>query len=129
MLLPISCFADGYLLARVFKDFNMDKMDEKAYKGATHQPNRAHNIIIYAGDAHADNYRNFLSYIGFTEIDSLGIDLEKPNPYAHIPNMPRNCLDMRNINQPFFSYNRFDESSFDAIKQSIGRLPATIRYD
>ena len=129
MLLPISCFADGYLLARVFKDFNMSEMDEKAYKGATHQPNRAHNIIIYAGDAHANKYRNFLSYIGFTEIDSYGIDLEKPNPYVDIPNMPINCLDMRNIKQPFFSYNRFDESSFDAIKQSIGRLPATIRYD
>jgi hypothetical protein len=129
MLLLISCFADAYLLARVFKNFNMSEMEEKAYKGATHQPNRAHNIIIYAGDAHADNYREFLSYIGFTEIDSLGIDLEKPNPYVHIPNMPRNCLDMRNIKQPFFSYNRFDKSSFDAIKQSIGRLPATIQYD
>jgi len=129
MLSPISCFADAYLLARVFKNFNMDEMEEKAYKGATHQPNRAHNIIIYAGDAHADNYRNFLSYIGFTEIDSLGIDLKKPNPYVHIPNMPRNCLDMRNIKQPFFSYKRYDQSSFDAIKQSIRRLPATIRYD
>jgi len=126
-LLPISCFADAYLLARVFKNFNMDKMDEKAYKGATHQPKRAHNIIIYAGDAHCHNYRNFLSYIGFTEIDSTGINLQNPDPYSD--NIPNNCLDMRNIQQPFFSYNRFDESSFDAIKQSIGRLPATIRYD
>ena len=130
MTSTISCFADAYLLARVFKDFNLSEMDEKAYKGATHQPNRAHNIIIYAGDTHADNYRNFLSYVGFTEIDSSGIDLQKPNPhpYAHIPNTPRNCLDMRSIKQPFFSYKRYDERSFDVIKKS-NRPPATIQYN
>jgi hypothetical protein len=111
------CFADAYLLARVFKDFNMSEMDEKAYKGATHQPKRAHNIIIYAGDVHADNYRNFLSFVGFTEIDSYGIDLDNPNPYLSIPNMPRNCLDMRNIKQTFFSYKRYNLSSFNVIKQ------------
>lgn len=128
MSMPISCFADAYLLARVFKDFNMDEMEEKAYKGATHQPKRAHNIIIYAGDAHSNNYREFLSYIGFTEIDSSGIDLEKPNPYVHLFDKPKNCLDMRNIQQPFFSYKRYDESSFDVIHKS-NRLPATIDYD
>ena len=116
MISTISFFADAYLLARVFKDFNMD---EKAYKGATHQPKRAHNVIIYAGEDHSDSYRNFLSYIGFTEIDSSGIDLDNPNPHPslHIPNMPRNCLDMRNIKQPFFSYNRYNLSSFDAVKK------------
>jgi hypothetical protein len=96
----------------------MDEIEKKAYKGATHQPKRAHNIIIYAGDVHADNYRNFLSLVGFTEIDSSGIDLDNPNPYLSIPNMPRNCLDMRNIKQPFFSYKRYDPSSFNVIKQS-----------
>ena len=130
LISTIAYFADAYLLARVFKDFNLSEMDEKAYKGATHQPNRAHNIIIYAGDIHADNYRNFLSYVGFTEIDSSGIDLQKPNPhpYAHIPNTPRNCLDMRNIKQPFISYKRYDERSFDVIKKS-NRTPATIPYN
>ena len=125
MISTISFFTDVYLLARVFKDFNMDDMEEKAYKGATHQPNRAHNIIIYAGEDHSDNYRNFLSYIGFTEIDSSGIDLDNPNPHPslHIPTIPRNCLDMRHINQPFFSYNRYNLSSFDAVKKQY-RLPA-----
>jgi len=42
--------------------------------------------------------------------------------------MPRNCLDMRNIKQPFFSYNRFDESRFDAIKKQYRQAP-TIKYD
>jgi hypothetical protein len=123
----IACFADAYLLARVFKDFNMDEIEKKAYKGATHQPKRAHNIIIYAGNAHSDNYRDFLSYIGFTEIDSTGIDLQ--NPYLYLPDKPKNCLDMRNIKQPFFSYKRYDESTFKVIKQSNRiRIPAIIKY-
>jgi len=129
-LFVISCFADAYLLARIFKDFNMDKIDEKAYKGATNQPKRAHNIIIYAGDAHSHNYREFLSYIGFTEIDSTGINLDNPDPYLpSIPNKPKNCLDMRNIQQPFFSYKRYDESTFNVIKQSNRILKAIIKYD
>ena len=128
MFLPISCFADAYLLARVFKDFNLSEMDKKAYKGATHQPNRAHNIIIYAGEAHAHNYREFLSYVGFTEIDSSGIDLKYPDPYLHLSDKPENCLDMRNIKQPFFSYKRYDKSSFKVIKNSNRLLPATIPY-
>jgi hypothetical protein len=128
MIEPLSFFADAYLLARVFKDFDMTKM---AYKGAaTHQPKRAHNIIIYAGDAHAHNYRNFLSYVGFTEIDSSGINLQNPYPYpsSTISSMPEFCLDMRSINQPFFSYKRYDQSSFDVIKKS-NRPPASIPYD
>ena len=128
IFLPISCFADAYLLARVFKDFNLSEMDEKAYKGATHQPNRAHNIIIYTGEGHAHNYREFLSYVGFTEIDSSGIDLKYPAPYLHLFDKPENCLDMRNIKQPFFSYKRYDERSFDVIKKS-NRPPATIPYN
>ena len=128
MILPISCFADAYLLARVFKDFNLSEIDKKAYKGATHQPNRAHNIIIYAGNGHSDNYREFLSYIGFTEIDSTGINLKYPDPYLHLSDKPENCLDMRNIKQPFFSYKRYDKSSFKVIKNS-NRLPATIPYN
>jgi hypothetical protein len=114
-------FSDAYLLARVFKDFNMSQMNEKAYKGATDQPNRAHNIIIYAGDKHAHTYRNFLFYLGFNEIDSSGIDLEKPNPndYLDIPEIPvKNCVDIRNIKQPFFSYKRYDQSTLKVIKSS-----------
>ena len=125
---PVICFTDAYLIARVFKDFNMTEMDKKAYKGSTLQPNRAHNIIIYAGDSHSHNYRNFLSYVGFTEIDSIGIDLENPDPYLVNPNMPRNCLDMRSIKQPFFSYKRYDKSSFNVIKKSK-RRKAVIPYE
>jgi hypothetical protein len=127
MIEPLSFFADAYLIARVFKDFDINK---KAYKGATHQPKRAHNIIIYAGDAHAHNYRNFLSYVGFTEIDSIGINLQNPDPYpsSTISSMPTFCLDMRSIKQPLFSYKRYDQSSFKVIKKSKRPLPS-ISYD
>jgi len=99
-------FADVYLLARMFKDFDMSEMEKKAYKGATDQPNRAKNIIIYCGNLHAKNYRRFLKSIGFNEIDHSGDlteTISKP-----IPGTPKNCLDMRNIKQPLFSYKRYD---------------------
>ena len=102
----MSYFADVYLLARMFKDFDMSEMEKKAYKGATDQPIRANNIIIYCGDMHAINYRNFLESIGFNEIDHAGDlteDIRKP-----IPNTPKYCLDMRQIKQPLFSYKRYD---------------------
>ena len=118
MTSPLVCFADVYLLARVFKDFNMSQMNEKAYKGATDQPNRAHNIIIYAGDLHAHTYRNFLFYLGFDEINSSGINLENPDPKLYLEIPPLNCLDMRKIKQPFFSYKRYDQSSLKVIKSS-----------
>jgi len=102
----MSFFADVYLLGRMFKDFDMFEMEKKAYKGAIDQPNRAKNIIIYCGNAHAKNYRIFLESIGFKEIDHSGDlteDIRKPNS-----NTTKNCLDMRNIKQPLFSYKRYD---------------------
>jgi hypothetical protein len=104
-------FADVYLLGRMFKDFNMSEMEKKAYKGATDQPNRAKNIIIYCGNIHAKNYRIFLESIGFNEIDHSGDLTEtitKRNSNPDNPNKPKNCLDMRNIKQPLFSYKRYD---------------------
>jgi hypothetical protein len=68
--------------------------------GATDQPIRANNIIIYCGNNHANNYREFLLSIGFKEIDHSGDlteDILKP-----IPKTPKNCVDMRKIKQPFF---------------------------
>jgi len=102
-------FADVYLLGRMFKNFDMSEIEKKAYKGATDQPIRANNIIIYCGDNHANNYREFLLSIGFNKIDhsgNLSEDITKP-----IPNTPKNCLDMRKIKQPFFSYKRYDLST------------------
>jgi hypothetical protein len=93
-------FADVYLIARVFKDFDMKKKKDKSYFD---QPNRAHNIIIYCGNSHANNYRDFLSSMGFHDIDHTGNLREKPQ--KRIFNTPKNCVDMRKIKQPFFSYS------------------------
>jgi hypothetical protein len=116
--LPMPFFADVYLLARMFKDFDMSEMEKKAYKGATDQPRRANNIIIYCGNRHAKNYRNFLESIGFEEIDQSG-DLTEDiqNPIA---NTPKNCLDIRKIQQPLFSYKRYDLEKKD--KESRSRI-------
>ena len=96
-------FADVYLLGRIFKNFDMTEIEKKGYKGATDQPILANNIIIYCGNNHANNYREFLLSIGFKEIDHAGDlteDILKP-----IPNTAKNCVDMRKIKQPFFSYS------------------------
>ena len=107
----MSYFTDVYLLGRMFKIFDISEM-EKAYEGAVddqhRQPNRANNIIIYCGDNHAKNYRNFLESIGFNEIDHTG-DL-KEDILKPIPKTPKNCVDMRKIKQPFFSYKRYDDN-------------------
>ena len=100
-------FADVYLIARLFKDFDMEKIKDKSYFD---QPNRAHNIIIYCGDKHANNYRNFLSSIGFHDIEHTG-DLTGDPRDSNANKTTRNCLDMRKIKQPFFSYSKLPTTS------------------
>lgn len=81
-IVSLNCLiADTYTLARIFKDFD---------KGAIDQPDKAHNIIIYAGTSHSDIYRKFLSSIGFSQISKTG----EPN---------NTCIDMKKIHQPLFS--------------------------
>ena len=89
----IALITDAYTLSRIFKDFNIAK---KAYKGSNDQPDRAHNIIIYAGEEHSKIYRKFLESVGFEEFGRSG------NDYTHEPNY---CIDMQigNIKQPLFS--------------------------
>jgi hypothetical protein len=90
--------ADVYLLARMFKDFKMDDIEEKGYKGATDQPDRATNIIVYAGDGHSIIYRKFLESIGFKEYGRSG-----KSKLTH--SEPQFCvnMDIGTIKQPFFS--------------------------
>jgi len=86
--------SDVYSLSRIFKDFDITKLEEKGYTGATDQPLRAHNIIIYAGDDHAERHRNFLQRLKFKPIGASGKSGEYPYKY---------CIDMKTIQQPFFS--------------------------
>ena len=94
IFLPLVLVADAYLLCRVFKIFDMSEMEKKAYSGATDQPIRAHNIIIYAGETHSEIYRKFLEQNTFKEIAKAG----------NIQNEIITCLDMKTIREPFFSY-------------------------
>ena len=86
--------SDVYLLSRIFKDFDITKLEEKGYVGATDQPLRAHNIIIYAGERHAERTRKFLERLKFKPIGASGKSGEYPFKY---------CIDMKTIQQPFFS--------------------------
>ena len=94
-----SVIADIYTISRIFKKFNMEKIQEKAYyNGATDQPERAHNIIIYAGDFHAQTYRKFLKdVLNFDKLEVAG----KEEPYDKVGEKLY-CLDMKKI-LPFFS--------------------------
>ena len=91
-IVPMALVADTYALARMFKNFDMRDM-KKAYTGATDQPRKAHNIIIYSGDLHSQTYRKFLDSINFTQIARSGI-----SSFENIT-----CLNMKTIPQPFFS--------------------------
>jgi hypothetical protein len=83
-----SSLMDGYTMARVFKKFNVKK---------SNQPEEPHNVIIYAGDEHCDNYRKLLSSLGYKYQGQYFAD-EVQNKYDEIPE----CLDMTDIKQPFF---------------------------
>ena len=86
--------ADVYLLARMFKDFDMTKMKTHANRDITDQPDRAYNVIIYAGNNHSRLYRRYLKEVaGFKTIASTG-----KSKYNGV-----HCIDMRRIPQPFFS--------------------------
>jgi len=95
-----SLVADVYLLCRLFKNFDLTQMEEKGYVGATDQPAKATNIIIYTGSEHADTYRLFLeNKLDFKQIAETGLkkrDHKDPNSYMH-------CINMKTIPQPFFN--------------------------
>lgn len=102
---------DIYAMARVFKIFDMKQIKEKAHANATDQPSQARNIIIYAGDFHAQSYRKFLKEVlDFDQIEKAGkvekfriegepLDLEK----FRVDGETLRCINMKTISQPFFS--------------------------
>ena len=114
---------DGYLLARIFKTFETKPKDPNKQR-PTDEPEEPHNIIIYAGIYHSNNYRRFLDNIGFKTIEYAGngkewqeFDKEKLNPN---PN-PANCIDMKGFQQPFFS--KRDDVNWLSLKRKIGGEP------
>lgn len=81
---------DMYALARIFKYYDIEKNNP----AGAFQPRESKNIIIYAGDNHAQNYVEFLEYlgsigrevtllyrnIGDKNISCIGVPQEEPNP-------------------------------------------------
>jgi hypothetical protein len=86
------CIADYYLLCRIFKQFDIEIPAIFSSFRKTDEPSEPHNIIIYAGDAHARRVRKFLK----NELDFKMIN-EKGN------NIKANCIRMEDFPQPFFS--------------------------
>jgi hypothetical protein len=87
LLMGISRLMDLYLVSRMFRKF-------KNIKGRFSEPPT--NIIVYVGEQHAENYRRFLDYLGFSKVSS-----ESKNE-----NKDFQCLDVTKFKQPFFSeYN------------------------
>jgi hypothetical protein len=79
---------DYYLLSRIFKKFVPEKR-------ATDEPIEPHNIIIYAGDAHAEKVTDFLeNELKFKMIHKKG---------DRFSETPTNCIKMEDFPQPFFS--------------------------
>ena len=94
-----SLYTDLYTLLRIFKKFNISEIKEKAYDQATDQPEKAHNIIIYGGDFHAQTYRKFFTEVlNFDKLEVAG----KEEPYKEIGEKMY-CIDMKTISQPLFS--------------------------
>ena len=94
-------YTDLYTLLRIFKKFKISEMKEKAYKEATDQPEKAHNIIIYAGDFHAQTYRKFLKEVlNFEKIEVAGKEEKYESDFE---GEIINCVDMKTITQPLFS--------------------------
>ena len=94
LLLANTYSADIYLLSRVFKQFNLTKKPLLG-RDISDQPSHAHNIIIYGGETHAENYRDFFTKCGFSLVPP---SIVPPNSEDHF------CLDIRSFHRPFFSY-------------------------
>jgi hypothetical protein len=115
--------SDAYLLARIFKKFNINNpfIEHRSID----EPEEPHNIIIYAGNMHAENYRKFLKYLGFRQVESAG-DLEKPKSDM------TNCVMISGITQPFFSKWYDFETDLDPVKMdenSEGSFDLDFQFD
>ena len=80
---------DIYLLTRMFKKF---KQRDQEYA------EEAKYIVIYAGDFHSNNYREFLNILGFKVIQETKSEDKTNNNFQ--------CLDISQFEQPFFKHNR-----------------------
>ena len=116
---------DAYLLARIFKEFDIDTQNPLKQR-LTDEPREPRNIIIYAGDLHSDRIRKFLDEVlGFTLLNQAGEVWPKPKEYEKLLTrptpIPSNCIDMRDFPQPFFS----NDPRVDWLAKPIGKIQTT----
>jgi hypothetical protein len=103
LILVNSAIADGYLLSRIFKEFNINT-DILEKKRGFDEPERPHNIIIYGGESHANRCRKFLE----NYMKSKRLEQNTFEDLIHFSN----CIDMTGITQPLFSYIPNDKSEY-----------------
>jgi hypothetical protein len=102
---------DGYLLARVFKDFDINSVNTEKQR-STDEAKSPHNIIIYAGDKHCTTYRKFLEdELGFELIEEAGVKWRNTDAHtgkitfsSDMEDAPKH-IDMTQFPQPFFSHH------------------------
>ena len=88
---------DSYLLARIFKKFDLNSTEKE--KRSTDEPEEAHNIIIYAGNKHCATYRKFLKDNTFELLADIGDAEELGNAVLEDEKIPHNCVDMKSKNK------------------------------
>lgn len=96
-----SIIMDAYTLSRIFKTFNLKDPEKDGRIRPTDEPEKAHNIIIYAGNEHSKRYREFLQLVGFELISKSGTNF--PDDEGDYKKNYENCVDMSPFKQPFFS--------------------------
>lgn len=108
-----SNIVDYYLLCRIFKVFDFTKLKNHRW---TDEPKEPHNIIIYAGDTHSKNVRNFLKELEFEEISTTS-SIKSTDKWKY-PNI-HNCIDIQNFPQPFFSNHKKVKWSYELEKELV----------
>lgn len=84
-------YMDAYTIARLFRNYENPKSGrEKAEK--------AKYIMVYAGDAHIDNYLDF-----FNEYNSkFGVSSETQEAVSNFQEIDYQCIDLAKFSLPFF---------------------------
>lgn len=87
---------DYYTITRIFRSYKPKQTGEYTLP--------AKDIIIYVGDAHARNYREFFKYMEFQQREEVYSSKYIPN-VGNVSNSREvySCLDVSKIKQPFFS--------------------------
>ena len=112
-----SIIPDKYLLLRIFKKFKVE-----SDKRPTDEPENPHNIVIYSGIAHSDRIRTFLDQeLNFKTISYAGRKWPKEEEESE-PEY-KNCIDMKEFPQPFFSHHPDVNWINKSLPLQIGNTP------